>query len=80
LGSQNLLEVNKPALIVSSNDGPIGPKPVALYVLLMVIIDVLDENINILYKIWSTSRQIKLIQSEVFVEFGLSHTTARNVF
>jgi hypothetical protein len=35
-------------LIVRPDDGPIGPKHVALYVLLMVIIDVLDKNINIL--------------------------------
>jgi len=31
-----------------------------LVILLMVIIDVLDENINTLYKIWNTSGQIKL--------------------
>jgi hypothetical protein len=42
------------------DDGPIKPKHVALYVLLMVIIDVLDGNINTLYKIWKTSGQIKL--------------------
>ena len=37
--------VNEPVLIVRPDDGPIGPKYVALYVLLMVIIYVLDENI-----------------------------------
>jgi len=37
--------------MVRPDDGSIGPKHVALYVLLMVIIDVLDENINTLYKI-----------------------------
>jgi len=34
LGSQNVLEVNEPVLIVRPDDGPIGPKHVALYVLL----------------------------------------------
>ena len=37
--------------IVRPDDGPIGLKNVALYVLLMVIIDVLDGNTNTLYKI-----------------------------
>ena len=60
LESQNVLQVNEPVLIVRSDDAPIGPKHVALYVLLMVIIDVLDGNINALYKIWNTSGQIKL--------------------
>ena len=46
LGSQNVLEVNEPVLIVRPDDGQIGPKYVALNALLMVIIDVLDENIN----------------------------------
>jgi len=50
LGSQNVLEVNEPILKVRPDDGPIGPKHVALYVLVMVIIDVLDENINTLFK------------------------------
>ena len=50
MGSQNVLEENEPVLIVRPDDGPIGPKHVALYVLLMVIIDVLDENINTLFK------------------------------
>jgi len=45
LGSQNVLGVNEPVLIVRPDDGLIGPKHVALYVLLMVIVDVLDENI-----------------------------------
>ena len=52
--------MNEPVLIVRPDDGPIGPKHVALYVLLMVTIDVLDGNINILYKIWNISGQIKL--------------------
>jgi hypothetical protein len=62
LGSQNVLEVNEPVLIlvVRPDDGPIGLKYVVLNVLLMVIIDVLDENINTLYKIWNTLGQIKL--------------------
>jgi len=51
LGSQNVLEVNEPVLIVRPDDGPIGLKHVSLYVLLMVIIDVLDGNTNTLYKI-----------------------------
>jgi len=34
------LEVNEPVLTVRPDDGPIGPKHVALYVSLMVIIDV----------------------------------------
>jgi hypothetical protein len=42
--------VNEPVRIVRPDDGPIGPKHVALYVLLMVLIDVLDENINTLLK------------------------------
>jgi hypothetical protein len=50
LGSQNVLEVNEPVLIVRAGGGPIGPKHVALYVLLMVILDVLDGNINTLFK------------------------------
>jgi hypothetical protein len=52
--------VNEPVLIVRPDDGQIGLKHVALNVLLMVTIDVLDENINTLYKIWNTSGQIKL--------------------
>jgi len=40
----------EPVLIARPNDGPIGPKRVALYVLLMVIIKVLDENINTSFK------------------------------
>jgi hypothetical protein len=60
LGSQNVLEVNEPVLIVRLDDGPIGLKHVALNILLMVIIDVFDENINTLYKIWNASGQIKL--------------------
>ena len=51
LGSQNVLEVNEPVLIVRSVGGPVGSKHVALYVLLMVIIlDVLDGSINTLFK------------------------------
>jgi hypothetical protein len=45
-----VLEVNEPVLIVRPDDGPIGPKRVALSVLLMVIIDVLDENINTVFR------------------------------
>ena len=37
MGSQNVLEVNEPVLIVGPDDGPIGLKHVALNVLLMVI-------------------------------------------
>jgi len=45
LESQNVLEVNEP------DDSPIWPKHVALYVLLfMLIIDVLDGNMNTLFK------------------------------
>jgi hypothetical protein len=54
------VEVNEPVLIARPDDGPIGPKHVALNTLLMVIIDVLYGNINTLYKIWNTSGQIKL--------------------
>jgi len=39
LGSQNVLEVNEPVLIVRPDDGLIGPKHVALYVLLMAETD-----------------------------------------
>ena len=60
MGSHNVLEVNEPVLIVRPDDDPIGPKHVALRVLLMVIIDVLDVNINTVYKVWNTSGQIKL--------------------
>jgi len=49
LGSQNVLEVNEPVLIVRPDDGPIRPKHVALCVVLMVIIDVLDENIDTVF-------------------------------
>ena len=49
MGSQNVLDVNEPVLIVRPDDGPIQPKHVALYVLLMVITDVLDGNINTLF-------------------------------
>jgi len=49
LGSQNVLDVNEPVLTVRPDDGPIGQKHIALYVLLMVIIDVLDGNINTLF-------------------------------
>jgi hypothetical protein len=38
--------VNEPVLIVRPDDGLIGPKHLALNVLLMVVIDVLDGNIN----------------------------------
>jgi hypothetical protein len=37
LGCQNVLEVIEPALIIRPDDGPIGPKHVALNVLLIVI-------------------------------------------
>jgi hypothetical protein len=60
LGSQNVLEGNEPVLIVRPDDGSIGLKHVPLNVLLIVIIYVLDENINTLYKIWNASGQIKL--------------------
>jgi hypothetical protein len=40
--------VNKLVLIARPDDDPIGPKHVALYVLLIIIIDVLDKNINTL--------------------------------
>ena len=42
--------MNKPVLIVRPDDGPVGPKHVALFVLLMVIVDVLDGNVNTLFK------------------------------
>jgi hypothetical protein len=42
--------VNEPVLVVRPDEGPRGPKHVALNVLLMVIIDVLDENIYTLFK------------------------------
>ena len=42
--------MNEPVLIVRPDDGPIGPKHVALNILLMLIIDVLDENIDTLFK------------------------------
>ena len=42
--------MNEPVLIVRPDDGPIGPKHVALHVLLMIMLDVLDDNINTLFK------------------------------
>ena len=60
MGSQNVLEVKEPVFIVWPDDGPIRLKHVALNVLLIVITDVFVENINTLYKIWKTLRQIKL--------------------
>jgi hypothetical protein len=57
LGSQNVLDANEPVLIVRPDDGPIGPKHVALYVLLMVIIDVLDENINTMRLIYRLAQK-----------------------
>jgi len=42
--------VNEPVLIIRPDDGPTEPKHVALYVLIMVIIDVLDGNIHTLFK------------------------------
>jgi hypothetical protein len=51
------VEVNEPVLIVTPDDGPMRPKHVALYVLLMVIIDVLDENINTLFKYFNQLSQ-----------------------
>jgi hypothetical protein len=53
--------VNETVLIVRPDDGPIGPKHVALNVFVKVIIDVLDENINTSYKIWNTSGKIRLM-------------------
>jgi hypothetical protein len=41
--------MNEPVLVVRPDGGPLGPKYVVLYVLLMVI-DVLDENIKTLFK------------------------------
>jgi hypothetical protein len=41
----------EPVLIVRPDDGPTGLKHVSMYVFLMVIIDVLDENINNLFKL-----------------------------
>ena len=69
MGSQNVLEVNEPVLMVRPDDGSIGPKHVASYVPLMVIIDVLDENINTLYKIWNTLGQIKLRNLALEIHF-----------
>ena len=60
MGSENVLEVKESVLILRPDDGQRGLKHVALYVLLMIIIDVVDENINTLYKIWNTSGQMKL--------------------
>jgi len=42
--------VNEPVLIVSPDDGLIGPKHVTVYVLSMVVIYVLDGNINTSFK------------------------------
>jgi hypothetical protein len=69
LESQNVLEVNEPVLIVRPDDCPIGPKQVALNVLLIVIIDVLDENINTLYKTYCLS--LKCLSAHVQSNFFL---------
>jgi hypothetical protein len=50
LGSQNVLEENEPVFIIRPDDGPIGPKHVAFYVRLMVIVGVLDKRINTVLK------------------------------
>ena len=47
--------MTEPVLIVRPDDDPIGPKHVALYVLLMVTIDVLDANINTMSKLYFSS-------------------------
>jgi hypothetical protein len=76
LGYPKVLEVNEPVLIVRPDDGPIGLKHVVLTVLLMVIMDVLDGNINTLYKIHinslkysneSTNQTQQLITGLLFV-------------
>jgi hypothetical protein len=51
--------VNEPVLIVRPDDGPIGQKHVALFVLLMIIIDVLDENVNTVFKQFISVRPIQ---------------------
>ena len=50
MGSQNVLEVKEPVLIVRPDGSPKGPKHVAVYVLLKVIMDVLNGNINTRFK------------------------------
>ena len=60
MGSQNVLGVNEPVRIVRPDDGPIGPKHVALYVLLIVTIDVLNEYINTLFKHGKYRDKVKL--------------------
>jgi hypothetical protein len=78
LGSQNVLEVNEPFLIIRPDDGPIGLKHVALYVVLVVIIDVLDGNI-LCIGIWNTSGQIKLSSIVVGTDMNCGRTTELNV-
>ena len=78
MGSQNLLEVNEPVLIVRPDDGPIGPKRVALYVLVVVIVDVLDGNIPCI-EIWNTSGQIKLSSIAVGTDISCGRTIELNV-
>jgi hypothetical protein len=59
--------------MVRPDDGPIGLKHVALNVLLIATKDALDENINTLYKIWKTSRQIKLSQYSANLVYDVTY-------
>ena len=57
--------MNEPVLIVRPDDGPIGPKHVALCVLLMVKLGMLDENINT-FK-WNNQLDVAINYSLLFV-------------
>jgi hypothetical protein len=67
--------MNEPVLIVRPDDDSLGSKHVALYALLMVIIDVLDENINTLFKHGKISGQINFNFLDFYYNRDLGKTT-----
>jgi hypothetical protein len=59
--------MTEPVFVIRPDDGPIGPKHVALNVLLMVINRCVCLKIDILlYEIWNTSGQIKVKKIIIF--------------
>ena len=74
--------MNEPLLIVRPDDGPIGPKHVALYVITMVIRVVLDENINTLFNPQATNVIYIYIYIYIYgapiLDVSRSHTTTQH--